>query len=116
MRFQGSLSLCKSVRAPCHHTATRRPLQHQRLQSADLHAANTMSTTAENGSSTTSAPAGASPPPDAQSDAETKTAKDQAGADALTDEFRLQTIKDRMFWTHGSQVEPAHHVMLMDAS
>ena len=75
-----------------------------------------MSTAAEDGSSTTSAPAGTAPPPEAQSDAETKTAKDQAGADAPTDEFRLQTIKDRMFWTHGSQVETAHRATLMLAS
>ncbi len=75
-----------------------------------------MSTTAEDGSSTTSARADATPPLDAKSDAETKTVKDQAGADAPTDEFRLQTIKDRMFWTHGSQVEPAHRALFMLAS
>ena len=65
-----------------------------------------MATMAQDGSSAMSEHAGAAPPAEAQSDAESKIAKVQASAEAMTDEARLQTIKDRTFWTHGSQVEP----------
>ena len=121
--IQGSRLLGKSVCAPCHQarqtrcTATRRcKSQHQRLQRVNANSRSTMSTTAEDGSSTKSARAEAAPPAEAQSDAMTKAAKDQADADAPTEEDRLQTIKDRMFWTHGSQVSSSHRAIMMVAS
>ena len=107
--IQGCESCSQALRAPCHQvrqiTSHCGHLRHQQRTSS--HAALTMSTATEDGSF---ASVSVVSPAEEPADAAMKAAKDEASADAPTEEFRLQTIKDRMFWTHDSQVVPSHGV------